>query len=89
ACDLTLDPNTAHTQLILSEENKKITYAKDPQMYPDHPDRFELYEQVLSRESLTGRCYWEVEWSGSGHVAVAYKENNRKGGNDCRFGLNE
>uniref|UniRef100_A0A671R4L2 B30.2/SPRY domain-containing protein n=1 Tax=Sinocyclocheilus anshuiensis TaxID=1608454 RepID=A0A671R4L2_9TELE len=91
ACDLTLDSNTAHTQLILSENSDNITvkYVKDKQPYPDHPDRFDHHEQVLCGESLTGRCYWEVEWSGSGHVAVAYKEINRKEGSDCRFGRNE
>ncbi|XP_067259142.1 protein NLRC3-like isoform X1 [Chanodichthys erythropterus] len=89
ACDLTLDPNTAHTQLILSEENRKTTFVKEHQPYPDHPERFESQEQVLCRESLTGRCYWEVKWSGSGHVAVAYKGISRKSGIDCWFGLNE
>ncbi|XDV16796.1 hypothetical protein PO909_016337 [Leuciscus waleckii] len=89
ACDLTLDPNTANTQHILSEDNRKVTHTKEHQPYPDHPERFELHEQVLCGESLTGRCYWEVEWSGSGHVAVAYKVINRKGGSDCRFGLND
>ncbi|XP_016113222.1 tripartite motif-containing protein 60-like [Sinocyclocheilus grahami] len=89
ACDLTLDPNTAHTKLILSEENRKITCVKDYQPYPDHPERFENYEQVLCGESLTGRCYWEVEWSGWAHIAVAYKGISRKGGSDCRFGLND
>uniref|UniRef100_A0A8C2B3M0 Uncharacterized protein n=1 Tax=Cyprinus carpio TaxID=7962 RepID=A0A8C2B3M0_CYPCA len=89
ACDLTLDPNTAHTQLILSEDYKKTTCVKDHQQYPDHPDRFAQQEQVMCRESLTGRCYWEVEWSGSGHVAVTYKEISRKSGIDCWFGLNE
>ncbi|XP_050957088.1 stonustoxin subunit beta-like [Labeo rohita] len=89
ACDLTLDPNTAHTQLIVSDNNKKTTCVKDHQLYPDHPDRFENYEQVLCGESLTGRCYWEVKWSGWCHVAVAYKGISRKGGSDCRFGLNE
>ncbi|XP_067259174.1 protein NLRC3-like isoform X2 [Chanodichthys erythropterus] len=89
ACDLTLDPNTAHTQLILSEDNRKVARVEEHQPYPDHPDRFENCEQVLSRESLTGRCYWEAEWSGSGHVAVAYKGIKRKGGSDCRFGFND
>ncbi|XP_016116470.1 protein NLRC3-like [Sinocyclocheilus grahami] len=89
ACDLTLDPNTAHTKLILSEENRKTTCVKDHQPYPDHPERFENYEQVLCGESLTGRCYWEVEWSGWAHIAVAYKGISRKGGSDCRFGLND
>ncbi|KAK9981752.1 hypothetical protein ABG768_001276 [Culter alburnus] len=89
ACDLTLDPNTAHTQLILSEDNRKTTFVKEHQPYPDHPDRFKNEEQVLCRESLSGRCYWEVKWSGSGHVAVAYKGISRKSGIDCWFGLNE
>ncbi|XP_073698437.1 protein NLRC3-like [Garra rufa] len=89
ACDLTLDPNTAHTQLVLSEDNKKTTCVKDHQMYSDHSDRFKNQEQVLCGESLTGRCYWEVKWEGSGHVAVAYKGIDRKTGIDCWFGLND
>uniref|UniRef100_A0A672QXV0 Protein NLRC3-like n=1 Tax=Sinocyclocheilus grahami TaxID=75366 RepID=A0A672QXV0_SINGR len=89
ACDLTLDRNTVNTHLILSENNKKATYLEEEQPYPDHPERFEHYEQVLCRESLTGRCYWEAEWSGWSHIAVTYRGINRKGGSDCRFGLNE
>uniref|UniRef100_A0A673GPW3 B30.2/SPRY domain-containing protein n=1 Tax=Sinocyclocheilus rhinocerous TaxID=307959 RepID=A0A673GPW3_9TELE len=89
ACDLTLDRNTVNTHLILSENNKKATYLEEEQPYPDHPERFEHYEQVLCRESLTGRCYWEAEWSGWSHIAVTYRGINRKGGSECRFGLNE
>ncbi|XP_059399603.1 NACHT, LRR and PYD domains-containing protein 3-like [Carassius carassius] len=89
ACDLTLNPNTAHTQLILSEDKKEIKCGKDHQPYPDHQDRFKLYDQVLCVESLAGRCYWEAEWEGSGHIAVTYKGINRKEGSDCRFGHNE
>ncbi|XP_067260328.1 tripartite motif-containing protein 16-like [Chanodichthys erythropterus] len=90
ACNLTLDPNTAHTQLILSEDNRKITHVKDHQPYPDHPERFELYEQVLSRESLTGRCYWEAERSGMGaDIAVTYKGIKRKAGSNCWFGYSD
>ncbi|XP_052466621.1 protein NLRC3 isoform X3 [Carassius gibelio] len=89
ACDLTLDPNTAHTQLILSEGNKKAKCVKDHQPYTDHPDRFENSEQVLCKESLTGRCYWEADLTGWAHIAVAYKGISRKGGSDCRFGLND
>ncbi|XP_051993603.1 LOW QUALITY PROTEIN: NLR family CARD domain-containing protein 3-like [Xyrauchen texanus] len=89
ACDLTLDPNTVNNRLILSEENRKVTHVED-QSYPDHPDRFEHYEQVLCRESLTGRCYWEAEWSGWADIAVSYKKIGRKGRSDgCNFGLNE
>ncbi len=89
ACDLTLDPNTAHTRLILSDENKKITGVKDRQPYPDHPERFDDAPQVLCVESLTGRCYWEAEWSGAAGISVSYKGISRKGGSDCVFGVND
>ncbi|KAK9981758.1 hypothetical protein ABG768_001282 [Culter alburnus] len=90
ACDLTLDPNTAHTQLILSEDNRKATYVKEKQPYPDHPERFDGFEQVLCQERLTGRCYWEVEWTGfKADIAVTYKEISRKGGNDTWFGCGD
>uniref|UniRef100_A0A8C5FSP4 Ig-like domain-containing protein n=1 Tax=Gadus morhua TaxID=8049 RepID=A0A8C5FSP4_GADMO len=59
ACDLTLDPNTAYRRLSLSEDNRKVTRVEEDQSYPDHPDRFDPYPQVLGREALTGRCYWE------------------------------
>ncbi|KAM4731804.1 tripartite motif-containing protein 16-like [Anableps anableps] len=89
SCEITLDPNTAHRELRLSEGNRKVTWMKQPQSYSSHPDRFTDYSQVLSRESLTGRCYWEVEWRGSWvYVAVAYK-NISRAGNECVFGRND
>nr|XP_024656493.1 tripartite motif-containing protein 16-like [Maylandia zebra] len=92
SCEITLDPNTANTWLLLSEGNRKATAVKQQQSYSDHPDRFTNWFQVLSRESLTGRCYWEVEWRGRVYVAVAYKNISRKGngcGNECLFGHND
>ncbi|CAI5685928.1 unnamed protein product [Oreochromis niloticus] len=89
--EITLDPNTANTHLLLSEENRKVTFMNQQQSYSDHPDRFTgWYYQVLSRESLTGRCYWEVEWRGRVFIAVAYKNISRAGGrNECVFGYND
>uniref|UniRef100_A0A3P8PLS6 Tripartite motif-containing protein 16-like n=1 Tax=Astatotilapia calliptera TaxID=8154 RepID=A0A3P8PLS6_ASTCA len=89
--EITLDPNTAHRRLLLSEGNRKVTFMKQQQSYSDHPDRFTVWYQVLSRESLTGRCYWEVEWRGRGvRVAVAYKNISRAGrGDECGFGFND
>uniref|UniRef100_A0A673VT83 B30.2/SPRY domain-containing protein n=1 Tax=Salmo trutta TaxID=8032 RepID=A0A673VT83_SALTR len=91
ACDLTLDPNTVHKHLTLSEENRKVTWRLEKQPYPDHPERFDYWSQVLCREGLTGRCYWEVEWSGrEANIGVTYKGINRRGRvKDCGLGSND
>uniref|UniRef100_A0A4W6E1F5 B30.2/SPRY domain-containing protein n=1 Tax=Lates calcarifer TaxID=8187 RepID=A0A4W6E1F5_LATCA len=78
SCELTLDTNTAHRNLKLSEKNRKVTYVREDQPYPDHPDRFDFWSQLLCRNGLTGRCYWEVEWRGE--VGDS---------NDCVFGRND
>ncbi|XP_069047846.1 tripartite motif-containing protein 16-like isoform X2 [Lepisosteus oculatus] len=91
ACRLTLDPNTAHRHLRLSEGNRRVTWSREPQQYPDHPERFDSEFQVLCREGLSGtRCYWEVEWSGGWvYIGVTYKGLSRKGeGVDCHLGHN-
>uniref|UniRef100_A0AAZ3P5Z3 B30.2/SPRY domain-containing protein n=1 Tax=Oncorhynchus tshawytscha TaxID=74940 RepID=A0AAZ3P5Z3_ONCTS len=89
-CDLTLDLNTVDRLLSLSEENRKVTWRREEQPYPDHPERFEDWEQVLCREGLTGRCYWEVEWSGRAFIGVTYKGISRRGGvKDCCLGHND
>uniref|UniRef100_A0A671U8S0 Tripartite motif-containing protein 16-like n=1 Tax=Sparus aurata TaxID=8175 RepID=A0A671U8S0_SPAAU len=88
--EITLDPNTANTWLLLSEGNRKATYTSQQQSYSSHPDRFTDWRQVLSRESLTGRCYWEVERRGTVYVAVAYKNISRAGSSgECLFGHND
>ncbi|KAM4522644.1 tripartite motif-containing protein 16-like [Odontesthes bonariensis] len=91
SCEIKLDPNTADRYLLLSERNRKVRLMDRSQSYSDHPDRFTGYLQVLSRESLTGRCYWEVKMRGRGGrgVAVAYKNISRTGGRECAFGLND
>ncbi|XP_038844616.1 NLR family CARD domain-containing protein 3-like, partial [Salvelinus namaycush] len=91
AFDLTLDPNTVNRLLSLSEKNRKVTCRRQERQYPVHPDRFEDCEQVLCREGLTGRCYWEVERSGRGAVmGVTYKGIKRRGGGiDCGIGYND
>ncbi|XP_036002666.1 tripartite motif-containing protein 16-like [Fundulus heteroclitus] len=86
--NITMDPNTVHRYLLLFNGNRKIQFIEEEQSYPDHPDRFTDYNQVLSRESLTGRCYWEVEWRGGRvYVAVSYK-NISRAGVKCVFGIN-
>ncbi|XP_035262934.1 NLR family CARD domain-containing protein 3-like [Anguilla anguilla] len=94
-CHLTLDPNSANRKLRLSEGNRKVAYTGRTEVpYPQHPDRFDFRRQVVSRETLTGRCYWEAEFSvsekGGVHFAVTYKGISRKGrGHDSEFGWNQ
>ncbi|XP_048868063.1 NLR family CARD domain-containing protein 3-like [Brienomyrus brachyistius] len=90
SCQLTLDPNTVNRRLSLSEGNRKVTWgAKQP--YPDLPERFDSWPQVLYKESLTDRCYCEAEWSGNGAlIGVTYKGIERKGRSaDCQLGAND
>ncbi|XP_070700560.1 tripartite motif-containing protein 16-like [Pempheris klunzingeri] len=88
---ITMDPNTVHPYLWLSEGNRKVTIHIEEDFYSEHPDRFTECWQVLSRQSLTGRCYWEVEWYGETvYVAVAYKDIIRAGDlKECEFGFND
>ncbi|XP_051783664.1 tripartite motif-containing protein 16-like [Erpetoichthys calabaricus] len=91
-CPLTLDINTANRVLHLSEGNKKVTSDGTVTEYPDHPERFECWPQVLCREALTGtRCYWEVECTGDFmRIGVAYKGLSRKGASlECGLGNND
>ncbi|KAL0992652.1 hypothetical protein UPYG_G00096220 [Umbra pygmaea] len=91
ACYLTLDPNTAFYKLSLSEDNRKVTHEgpkHSPNHYPDHPDRIINFGQLLCREGLSGRFYWEVETSeGDVDIAVAYKGLSRtEYGKGCILG---
>uniref|UniRef100_A0A8C1QBB0 Tripartite motif-containing protein 16-like n=1 Tax=Cyprinus carpio TaxID=7962 RepID=A0A8C1QBB0_CYPCA len=88
---LTLDLNTVNKWLRLSERNSAIRNTGTDQGYPDHPDRFDQWSQVLCRESVWGRCYWETEWSGNHGVciSVSYKSISRKGGEEGWFGYND
>ncbi|XP_041912598.1 tripartite motif-containing protein 16-like [Alosa sapidissima] len=87
--NFTMDLNTANNCLCLSEGCKEASNTMKVQSYPNHPERFLNPAQVLCKEAITGRCYWEVEWSGESGVglAVSYKNISRKGsGSDSKFG---
>uniref|UniRef100_A0A087YQ40 B30.2/SPRY domain-containing protein n=1 Tax=Poecilia formosa TaxID=48698 RepID=A0A087YQ40_POEFO len=72
------------------EDNRKVTLVEELQSCPDHPDRFDHWNQLLCRTGLTGRCYWEVEWRGGVYISVSYRRIRRKGGSeDCLFGYND
>ncbi|XP_041738422.1 tripartite motif-containing protein 16 isoform X1 [Coregonus clupeaformis] len=91
SCRLTLDPNTLYRQLFLSERNRKVKLKRKGYSYPSRPDRFTQMCQVLCGEGLSGRCYWEVEWSGwKIYAGVSYKDISRSGpADDCQFGHND
>uniref|UniRef100_A0A3Q2E8D0 Tripartite motif-containing protein 16-like n=1 Tax=Cyprinodon variegatus TaxID=28743 RepID=A0A3Q2E8D0_CYPVA len=83
---ITLDPDTAHTKLLISEGNRKVVLMNQSQVYNVHPERFIVPFQVLSKQSITGRIYWEVEWGGMGCcVAVVHKDVNTA---ESEFGSN-
>ncbi|KAK0146360.1 NACHT, LRR and PYD domains-containing protein 12 [Merluccius polli] len=89
ACGLTLDPNTAGRHLSLSEDPRKVMKVEEDQSHPGHPERFDFWDQVLCREGLTGRCYWEVERSGRVAIGVTYRGITRRGrGHDSKLGGN-
>ncbi|KAM4033716.1 tripartite motif-containing protein 16 [Anomaloglossus baeobatrachus] len=80
--NVTLDPVTAHCFLRLLQNNHKVNNASPwQQSYPEHPERFEYWRQVLSDESFyVGRHYFEVEFKGEVlYIGVTYKCIDRKG----------
>ncbi|XP_051234670.1 NLR family CARD domain-containing protein 3-like isoform X1 [Dicentrarchus labrax] len=89
-CEVELDTNTVNRELKLSDNNRKVTLVEDYQSYPDHPDRFDYWPQLLCRNCLTGRCYWEVGWRGRVSISVSYTGISRRGySDDCVFGRND
>ncbi|MGH0162403.1 UNVERIFIED_CONTAM: hypothetical protein FKN15_042590, partial [Acipenser sinensis] len=81
--DVTLDPDTASTRLILSAEGKRVRLAKTRQDLPDNPERFDYRPCVLGREGFTsGRRYWQVQvWQNTQwRLGVSRESAERKGG---------
>ncbi|XP_065419913.1 zinc finger protein RFP-like [Chrysemys picta bellii] len=80
--DVTLDPDTAHPKLVLSEDRKRVRHRDIWQDLPNNPERFDTYPEVLGAEGFVGgRRYWEVEvgekpeWD----LGVCRESVNRKG----------
>lgn len=84
ACNLTFDLGTAHKNLLLSEDNRKVFWVQERQNYQNNKERFEHFPQVLATQGLEQRCYWEMEVMGPFTVGVAYK-----GQDDCKLGRND
>ncbi|XP_036417232.1 zinc finger protein RFP-like [Colossoma macropomum] len=82
AVDVTLDADTAHPKLILSDDRKQVTHGDTEQNLPDNPKRFDRCQCVLGKEGFSsGRFYYEVQvrektaWT----LGVALESIDRKG----------
>ncbi|XP_041832831.1 NACHT, LRR and PYD domains-containing protein 12-like isoform X2 [Melanotaenia boesemani] len=91
ACSLSFDANTAATSLFLHDGGKQVTWVRETQQYPNHPERFESVSQVLCCQALTQRHYWEVEWQGRWvDIGVAMRGISRRAGSHvCGFGYTD
>ncbi|XP_062282614.1 E3 ubiquitin-protein ligase TRIM21-like [Scomber scombrus] len=82
AVNVTLDPDTAHPGLILSDDGKQVHHGDVRKNLPDNPERFFSYVNVLGKQSFSsGRFYFEVQVKGKTDwdLGVARKSINRKG----------
>uniref|UniRef100_A0A673MI63 E3 ubiquitin-protein ligase TRIM39-like n=1 Tax=Sinocyclocheilus rhinocerous TaxID=307959 RepID=A0A673MI63_9TELE len=82
AVDVTLDPDTAHPKLILSNDGKQVRHGDIKHELPDYPERFNYSASVLGKEGfLSGRFYFEVQLKGKSQwdLGVARESINRKG----------
>ncbi|KAM4614757.1 LOW QUALITY PROTEIN: E3 ubiquitin-protein ligase TRIM21-like [Polymixia lowei] len=81
AVDVTLDPDTAHLNLILFEDGKQVYCGDVKKNLPDNPKRFSKYISVLGKQNFSGRFYFEVEVKGktAWDLGVTTESINRKG----------
>ncbi|XP_033847892.1 E3 ubiquitin-protein ligase TRIM21-like [Periophthalmus magnuspinnatus] len=82
AVEVTLDPDTAHPRLALSEDLKQVHHTGVWKQLPDSPLRFDKYAIVLGKQSFSsGRFYFEVQVKGKTKwdLGVAQESINRKG----------
>ncbi|XP_041839255.1 E3 ubiquitin-protein ligase TRIM21-like [Melanotaenia boesemani] len=82
AVDVTLDPDTAHPHIILSDDGKQAKHQSVKRKLPDNPERFSECPSVLGKQSFSsGRFYFEVQVQGKTDwtLGVVKDSINRKG----------
>ncbi|XP_077935761.1 E3 ubiquitin-protein ligase TRIM21-like [Gasterosteus aculeatus] len=82
AVDLTLDPETAHCELILSDDGKQVKCGDVEKNLPNNPERFSSWLCVLTKQSFSsGRFYFELQVEGKTHwfLGVIRESVDRKG----------
>ncbi|XP_008112832.1 tripartite motif-containing protein 14 [Anolis carolinensis] len=89
----TLEMNSLHPRLTLSEDRLSVSYCWRRKFYPSNPQRFDKLWQVLSRDSFSaGSHYWEVDLFQAEQgwwIGAAYPSIKRKGDSElCRLGCN-
>ncbi|XP_029955205.1 E3 ubiquitin-protein ligase TRIM21-like [Salarias fasciatus] len=90
AVDVTLDPDTAHPELILSDDGKQVSHGDVRKKLPDNPERFNRGVSVLGKQSFSsGKFYFEVQVKGKTKwdLGVSKESINRKG--DIRLNPDE
>ncbi|XP_016326299.1 E3 ubiquitin-protein ligase TRIM39-like, partial [Sinocyclocheilus anshuiensis] len=81
AVDVTLDPDTAHPKLILSDDGKQVSHEDIVHDVPETPKRFDKTISVLAKQGFSsGRFYYEVQVKGKTgwNLGVARESINRK-----------
>ncbi|KAF3698968.1 E3 ubiquitin-protein ligase TRIM11 [Channa argus] len=87
---LTLDTNTAHPLLSISDDLRSAMRVKNRLPCASHPERFDHWPQVLTVQTFSsGTHYWELEAEGFWDIGICYRSIGRKGKEGNAFGNNK
>ncbi|XP_073414732.1 E3 ubiquitin-protein ligase TRIM62-like [Dendrobates tinctorius] len=88
--DILLDVDTAHNNIIISQDLRSASYSATSQNRPDGPKRFRSQQVLSSRSFSSGRHYWEVDVSQAKQWIIGVAgESMERNGNQSYIGYNE